>query len=33
LENHLIGEGEWADPETVANEVMVRVRIVLPPTR
>ena len=31
--DYKIGEGEWADPETVANEVMVRVRIVLPPTR
>ena len=28
-----IGEGEWADPETVANEVIVRVRMVLPPVK
>jgi polyisoprenoid-binding protein YceI len=28
-----IGEGEWADPDTVANEVLVRVRMVLPPVR
>ena len=26
-----IGEGPWADPDTVANEVIVRVRVVLPP--
>jgi polyisoprenoid-binding protein YceI len=26
-----IGEGDWADPSTVANEVLVRVRMVLPP--
>ena len=26
-----IGEGAWADPDTVANEVVVRVRMVLPP--
>lgn len=26
-----IGEGSWADPDTVANEVVVRVRMVLPP--
>jgi len=26
-----IGEGEWADPDTVADEVLVRVRMVLPP--
>jgi len=25
-----IGEGEWADPDTVANEVTVRIRMVLP---
>ena len=25
-----VGEGEWADPSTVANEVLVRVRMVLP---
>ena len=28
-----VGEGEWADPDTVANEVVVRVRMVLPPVR
>jgi polyisoprenoid-binding protein YceI len=28
-----IGEGEWADPGTVANEVTVRVRMVLPPLK
>lgn len=28
-----IGEGEWADPGTVANEVLVRVRMVLPPVK
>jgi polyisoprenoid-binding protein YceI len=28
-----VGEGEWADPETVANEVLVRVRMVLPPVK
>lgn len=26
-----IGEGPWADPDTVANEIVVRVRMVLPP--
>jgi polyisoprenoid-binding protein YceI len=26
-----IGEGLWADPVTVASEVVVRVRMVLPP--
>jgi polyisoprenoid-binding protein YceI len=26
-----VGEGEWADPKTVANEVVIRVRMVLPP--
>jgi polyisoprenoid-binding protein YceI len=26
-----IGEGLWADTDTVANEVIVRVRMVLPP--
>jgi polyisoprenoid-binding protein YceI len=26
-----VGEGEWADPATVANEVQVRVRMVLAP--
>ncbi len=28
-----IGDGDWADPDTVANEVVVRVRMVLPPVR
>jgi polyisoprenoid-binding protein YceI len=28
-----VGEGEWADPDTVANEVVVRVRMVLPPIK
>lgn len=28
-----IGEGEWADPDTIANEVVVRVRMVLPPVK
>ncbi len=28
-----VGEGPWADPDTVANDVTVRVRIVLPPVR
>lgn len=28
-----VGEGEWADPKTVANEVVIRVRMVLPPVR
>ena len=31
--DYKIGEGEWADPETVANEVVVRVRMVLPPVK
>jgi len=31
--DYKIGEGEWADPDTVANEVTVRVRMVLPPAR
>lgn len=26
-----VGDGQWADPEIVANEVQVRVRMVLPP--
>jgi polyisoprenoid-binding protein YceI len=26
-----IGEGQWADPDAVANEVAVRIRMVLPP--
>jgi polyisoprenoid-binding protein YceI len=28
-----IGEGEWADPGTVADDVIVRVRMVLPPAK
>jgi polyisoprenoid-binding protein YceI len=28
-----IGEGAWADTETVANDVVVRVRLVLPPVK
>jgi polyisoprenoid-binding protein YceI len=28
-----VGEGEWADPTTVANDVLVRVRMVLPPVQ
>lgn len=28
-----VGTGQWADPETVANEVVVRVRMVLPPVK
>jgi len=28
-----IGEGLWADTDTVANEVVVRVRMVLPPSK
>lgn len=28
-----IGEGEWADPNTVADEIIVRVRMVLPPVK
>jgi polyisoprenoid-binding protein YceI len=31
--DYKIGEGQWADPETVANDVIVRVRMVLPPLR
>jgi polyisoprenoid-binding protein YceI len=31
--DYRIGEKEWADTETVANEVLVRVRMVLPPVR
>jgi polyisoprenoid-binding protein YceI len=31
--DYKIGESEWADPDTVANEVTVRVRMVLPPAR
>jgi polyisoprenoid-binding protein YceI len=28
-----VGEGLWGDTEAVANEVLVRVRMVLPPVR
>jgi len=28
--DYKIGEGEWADPDTVANDVVVRIRMVLP---
>lgn len=28
-----IGDADWADPDTVANEVIVRVRMVLPPVK
>ena len=28
--DYKIGEAEWADPETVADEVLVRIRMVLP---
>lgn len=31
--DYKVGEGEWADPETVANEVTVRIRMVLPPVK
>jgi polyisoprenoid-binding protein YceI len=31
--DYRIGEGQWADPETVANDVNVRVRMVLPPLK
>lgn len=29
--NYKIGEGEWSDPETVAEDIVVRIRMVLPP--
>jgi polyisoprenoid-binding protein YceI len=29
--DHKVGEGEWADTDTVANDVVVRLRLVLPP--
>jgi polyisoprenoid-binding protein YceI len=29
--DYKIGEGQWADPDAVANDVIVRVRMVLPP--
>jgi polyisoprenoid-binding protein YceI len=28
-----IGDADWADPDTVANEVIVRIRMVLPPVK
>jgi uncharacterized Fe-S cluster protein YjdI len=28
-----IGEGPWADPDTVANEVVVRIRMALLPVK
>ena len=28
-----IGDADWADPDTVANEVVVRIRMVLPPVK
>ena len=31
--DYKIGEGHWADPDTVANDVTVRVRMVLPPLK
>jgi polyisoprenoid-binding protein YceI len=31
--DYKIGEGQWADPDTVANDVIVRVRMVLPPLK
>ena len=31
--DYKIGEGEWADTETVANEVVVTFRMVLPPAK
>lgn len=31
--DYRIGDADWADPDTVANEVMVRIRMVLPPVR
>jgi polyisoprenoid-binding protein YceI len=29
--DYKIGEGQWADPTVVANDVLVRIRMVLPP--
>jgi polyisoprenoid-binding protein YceI len=29
--DYKIGEGQWSDPATVANDVVVRIRMVLPP--
>jgi polyisoprenoid-binding protein YceI len=31
--DYKIGEGEWADTDTVANEVLIRIRMVLPPVK
>jgi polyisoprenoid-binding protein YceI len=31
--DYKIGEGQWADPNTVANDVVVRIRMVLPPLK
>ena len=31
--DYKIGEGMWADTDTVRNEVVVRVRMVLPPAK
>jgi polyisoprenoid-binding protein YceI len=31
--DYKVGEAEWSDPDTVANEVTVRVRMVLPPVK
>jgi polyisoprenoid-binding protein YceI len=31
--DYKVGEAEWADPQTVANEVTVRIRMVLPPIK
>lgn len=31
--DYKIGDGQWADPDTVANEIVVRVRMVLPPVQ
>jgi polyisoprenoid-binding protein YceI len=31
--DYKVGEGEWADPNTVANDVLVKFRMVLPPAK
>jgi polyisoprenoid-binding protein YceI len=31
--DYRIGDADWADPDTVANEVIVRIRMVLPPVK
>jgi polyisoprenoid-binding protein YceI len=31
--DYRIGDADWADPDTVANEVTVRIRMVLPPMK